>query len=135
MSCPTVFLNDATTEIKEYMRENEQWRDANEEDLEEFKQEIINTLFIEGLKFYTLQDCLDYVGNDASVLAEVIDYTLDRNDDFDDKPKTVVEMFNKCWYFAPDFIYGEEEWNELVESLDETTDEDTDEDTDEEMEG
>ena len=122
------FVTDANEQIKEYMRENTQWRNMDEDDLEEFKDEIVNTLFNQDTKFYTLHDCSAYVGHNAIALAEIIDYVIER-EEFDGR-KTTVELFNLCWYFSADFIYDEEKWNQLVEELGEDTDTDSESDSD-----
>ena len=118
------FTEDADEQIKEYMRENTQWKDMDEDDLESFKDEIVNTLFNSDTKFHTLHDCSAYVGHNAIALAEIIDYTMER-DEFDDQRRTTVELFNLCWYFSADFIYVPEHWNRLVDELKEETDDET----------
>ena len=118
------FVTDANEQIKEYMRENTQWKNINEDDLEAFKDEIVNTLFNTDTKFYTLHDCSSYVGHNAIALAEIIDYVMER-DDFDGGRETTVSIFNLCWYFSADFIYDEEKWNRLVDELKEETDDET----------
>lgn len=118
------FTTDANEQIKEYMRENTQWKDMDEDDLEAFKDEIVNTLFNTDHKFYTLHDCSAYVGHNAIALAEIIDYVMER-DEFDDQRRTTVELFNLCWYFSADFIYDEEKWTRLVDELKEETDDET----------
>jgi hypothetical protein len=119
------FVTDANEQIKEYMRENTQWRDMDEDDLEEFKDEIVNTLFNSDYKFKTLHDCSAYVGDNAIALAEIIDYVMER-EEFDGGRETTVGLFNLCWYFSADFIYDEEKWNLLVDELKEETDSESD---------
>jgi hypothetical protein len=105
------FITDAKDQVKEYMLENTEWQNMNEDDLEEFKEKIVNALFIDT-KFYTLYDCAEYVENKAIALAEIIDYMLER-EEFDNC-KTTVELFNHCWYLIADFIYDDDEWLKLT---------------------
>ena len=119
------FVTDANEQVKEYMRENTQWRDMDEDELEEFKDEIHQTLFNSGHKFYTLHDCSAYVGHNAIALAEIIDYVVER-EEYDGGRETTVGLFNLCWYFSAEFIYDEEKWNLLVDELKEFTDSESD---------
>jgi hypothetical protein len=110
------FIIDANQQVKEYMLENTEWKN---EDLEDFKEKMINDIFNTDYKFHTLGDCSEYVGHNAIAMAKIIDYTLEKNE-FNENCKTVVDLFNLCWYFTADWIYNDEEWDDFVKELENT---------------
>jgi len=109
------FLDEAKEKVREYMIENKQWLNMDDDELDEFKQEIVNELFLPQDKFYTLSNCSEYVNNNALDMAQIIDYTLDKYES--DEPLTsTVDIFNYCWYYSADFLY-EDGRDSFVEKL------------------
>ena len=116
---PEEFTLCAIAEIKEYMIQNREWEE--EDNVEEFKEEIINALFNE-CKFSTEEECKAFVGGCERKIQMVRDYVKE-NDEFNDKAEGLVEIFNRCYYYSADVMYDDFEWDNIVGVVEEMIDE------------
>lgn len=92
-----VMCNTAFDEITEYMMENEdKWQNKCDEDLEEFKDEMIEMVFNSDF-FTTNQSCIDYVS--VHDIFNIVDYAIEKLDESPwNETYTVRQSFNLAWY-------------------------------------
>ena len=104
-----VMCNTAFDEITEYMMENEdKWQNKCDEDLEEFKDEMIQMVFNSEEFFTTNQSCIDYVS--VHDIFNIVDYV---NENQDEGPWTLRQTFNLAWYYVGcELVY--ERWQDCL---------------------
>jgi hypothetical protein len=86
------------------MEENNEWK--NNEDLDEFKELMHETLFNTYNAFSTATECIQFIDNSAKNIFLIESY-LETKDIPEEIPKDLIKQFNLCLYFVARDIIDE----------------------------
>lgn len=132
MSAPRQFYEKASYECREYLRENrDEWRATNDETLQEFRETMVETLFNTNVEFRTVNDCLAFIGNDARLIFDLVDYVADQDSNYGEplSDTDLLSKFNYCMYFVgSDMILSDDGWVDIISAYRHWYDSDTDTD-------
>ena len=142
MPPPIQFYRRASLECREYLRENRDecqnyLRRIYDDDLQEFRENMVETLFNSHTFFNTIDECIAFIGNDASIMVQLIDYVAEEDSNYGEplSDNTMLSKFNMCMYFVgSDLILSDEGWEDIISCYRHWYDSDTDDETDSDTE-
>jgi len=134
MPIPTQFYRKASYECREYLRENiDEWKATDDDTLQDFKDTMVETLFNTNIEFRTINDCLAFIGNDASLIFDLVDYVAEQDSNYSEPVSgtDLISKFNCCMYFVgSDLVLSDEGWEDVISTYRHWYDTDTDDETD-----
>jgi hypothetical protein len=138
MPPPTQFYQRASLECREYLRENrdecrEYLRRNYDDDLQEFRENMAVTLFGGDMSFHTPEECLAFIGNDARLIFDLVDYVADQDSNYGEplSDTDLLSKFNYCMYFVgTDMILSDDGWEDIISAYRHWYDDDTDSEED-----
>jgi len=115
MSVREKFEKEATDAVIYYLDEHQEWKNFNNDELDEYKETMIQSLFNEEVEYVNDIDCRNSVDDNCLWMCEVIDFVMERTAEEGETPRTTcVAMFNLYhYYIGNDLVYNE--WDHLVQ--------------------
>ena len=110
----SLFLGEATAEIVEYLCLNTEW--VGKDDLDEYKEKMLEELFNTELKFVNERQCRNAVQCIQDIF-DLNEWTMCRAEDAGIELSTgLLDQFNTCWYLTGKQLI-DEEWDDITKDI------------------